>query len=1181
MSKKKVNIGFDIGITSVGWSIVDEENNIIDRGVRLFDELKNPKDGKLENIVRRSKRSLRRTLRRKRNRKDDFIKLIFNKYNDIFQLEKKDSFDDNKKTFFDEIINKCTNISMFDLIEKGLKSELIPKELLRVLYYYLGHRGYSYMTLEQYEKKNNNFEIIYKNSIYKNFAEWLETKYDLKKDKDIIIDKIKKEINFKNDFKTENSFLKAIISFNQDKEYYWLFPSEIQKKEFEKNGFIRGNKKNSEFSIFEWKKEIEKVLSNQSYITNDFKDDFYLNKNSVFSRIRDFSEGPGSEKSPSIYGLYYIENDKIVKKWDRLWDKLIGKCSVYIDQPRANKKSTSAELSNIINQLNTLWINESSREHHFLTKDEKKKIIIDSIIENKKITPKYISKIINLDDWKKISKYPTTVSKKELNNSNDEKSNFEEVKNTRIIFSLLNDFLKIKNYDDLISNLDLFNNIVDIFAMYVSQLEVIEEKIKDILKRNQFENIDEITKALIYSKIDSKSTSSMSIKALNEYIFDEIINEGKTLNQKFKKIIDDNRNNSFNFDCKSKYINFKCMDNEVMSPTTKCSFRETLKVFNKILKKYIYNGNYYLKNIVMEMPTEWNSVEERKRLTDIKNNNENKKMIAKENYGYDGDDKKILEKLVLLHSQGGIDVYTGIDLDFNKIINDPSYAQIDHIIPYSISYDDSFNNKVIVHSSSNQEKGQRTPRQYLANKYFALEKKWKEIFLSENSGLFNKKKYENLTTYLDEKDPKRQISFIGRNLSDTRYACRIANQAFNAWLSMMKENNKTQLLSNDEINVININGRYSQRYRGSKFLNIKKDRELDYSHHAIDATICAILGNSNEDVGKLIWYKKVDKETGEITNQSKYIVEFNKIEKSDSIIKWKEISNNVNNFPTKFSYKLIKKNNFGLWEDTIISVVEKEKDTFYENNYIKLLSIDKYADIKKKIDELNKYYDNGKKYSDPKLWNDLMNAWNEGEKIRKENKEYESKNPFRLYMNQYCKINNIDESLKDKWIILNRDGYTYKISKVSLPNNINSFYKIKKLSKDKKFGAYTGFDWKEIKLFIDKKGNFKILPMRSYLYNHDFKDINIDKLNKEKEIYNINIESNPLYTIHRGTLLVNKNNPKDVWRVVGINKQTLEIKPIYKNLEKRNRIIINTIMNDYYFATSDVLGNISKINLSK
>lgn len=34
----KYFLGLDIGITSVGWGVIDKNNNIIKCGVRLFDE---------------------------------------------------------------------------------------------------------------------------------------------------------------------------------------------------------------------------------------------------------------------------------------------------------------------------------------------------------------------------------------------------------------------------------------------------------------------------------------------------------------------------------------------------------------------------------------------------------------------------------------------------------------------------------------------------------------------------------------------------------------------------------------------------------------------------------------------------------------------------------------------------------------------------------------------------------------------------------------------------------------------------------------------------------------------------------------------------------------------------------------------------------------------------------------
>ncbi|MDE6429009.1 MAG: hypothetical protein K2K18_00690, partial [Malacoplasma sp.] len=194
--KKKVNIGFDIGITSVGWAIVDEENNIIDRGVRLFEELKNPKDGSLKNSNRRSKRHGRRLISRRKNRKNDFIKLVTKKYFDIFKIEWFDDFEKTKENFIEKIIGKETNKSVLDLILKGLKQELEPIELVRVLYYYLSHRGYSYMTIDQWERKESIYNDFLKNKEIFDFAEWYE-KNNSKENDSLIKEKFKEiEIHY-------------------------------------------------------------------------------------------------------------------------------------------------------------------------------------------------------------------------------------------------------------------------------------------------------------------------------------------------------------------------------------------------------------------------------------------------------------------------------------------------------------------------------------------------------------------------------------------------------------------------------------------------------------------------------------------------------------------------------------------------------------------------------------------------------------------------------------------------------------------------------------------------------------------------------------------------------------------------------------------------------------------------
>ena len=84
----------------------------------------------------------------------------------------------------------------------------------------------------------------------------------------------------------------------------------------------------------------------------------------IVKRRRAYYEGPGSEKSPTPYGRF-IEVDGQIQQID-LIEKMRGKCSIYPDQSRAPKLSVSAELFNLLNDLNNLSVSGEK-----LTVDEK------------------------------------------------------------------------------------------------------------------------------------------------------------------------------------------------------------------------------------------------------------------------------------------------------------------------------------------------------------------------------------------------------------------------------------------------------------------------------------------------------------------------------------------------------------------------------------------------------------------------------------------------------------------------------------------------------------------------------------------------------------------------------------------------------------------------------------------
>lgn len=55
-------------------------------------------------------------------------------------------------------------------------------------------------------------------------------------------------------------------------------------------------------------------------------------------------------------------------------------------------------------------------------------------------------------------------------------------------------------------------------------------------------------------------------------------------------------------------------------------------------------------------------------------------------------------------------------MKLDSVITDSSYAEVDHIVPYSRSFDDRRTNKVLVLTSENRKKGDRLPLEYLQGK---------------------------------------------------------------------------------------------------------------------------------------------------------------------------------------------------------------------------------------------------------------------------------------------------------------------------------------------------------------------------------------------------------------------------------------------------------------------------------
>ena len=88
----KYSLGLDIGTTSVGWAVVNEtKQRIEDLGVRIFERPENPKNGESLAKPRRDARSVRRRLKRRRERLD-YLKQFFIEHDLLSEAEIADLF---------------------------------------------------------------------------------------------------------------------------------------------------------------------------------------------------------------------------------------------------------------------------------------------------------------------------------------------------------------------------------------------------------------------------------------------------------------------------------------------------------------------------------------------------------------------------------------------------------------------------------------------------------------------------------------------------------------------------------------------------------------------------------------------------------------------------------------------------------------------------------------------------------------------------------------------------------------------------------------------------------------------------------------------------------------------------------------------------------------------------------
>lgn len=703
----------------------------------------------------------------------------------------------------------------------------------------------------------------------------------------------------------------------------------------EHNGSIRGIK--NRFKTSDYIKEAKKILEVQKKNNIKITDEFIEKYLELIEKRREYFEGPSK---PSVFGW------SSTQEW---LEKLMGKCTYFPEEIRMVKWSYTSELFNLLNDLNNLTIKRKENTKMSL---EEKLAVIELFKKNKTVSLKTIA---------------TKIGVKEI-----EISGYRINKSEVAIFTSLEAYIEINKFYSC-NDRDKLDEISKILTFCQTK----EEKTK-ALKNLNYEIDENGVEGLTH--LSKTGTHSLSKKAMN-LIMEDLLKTNKNQMELFVEL--GLIPYKMNFKGMKK-IPKKYIDEWILSSVVKRSLGQCINLINEIEKKY---GQP--REIVIEMAREKNSDDKIKFIKGLQKKNEVTNNLVRnllENRRVDGG---MFEKLKYWYLQDGICVYSGEKIEIEKLLAYPSNYEIDHIIPRSISFDDSMNNKVLVLSMENQKKRNRSPYDYLLSgagscTYESYKSRILDLYRNKK---INKRKKENLL--FEEDLNKYALKFIQRNLVDTRYA---TSELLGMLKRFYKDNDK-------DVKIKCINGSFTSQIR--KQWRLGKERNISHVHHAQDALIM-LMGE--KIVNNLRWVKKMngkdsyDEETGEIIkNEILDEQSYKELFDYSYGLKVKQFSK------YRYSHFVDMKPNRQLSNETIygtrkfVEVDKKGKEEIIEYYIGKQNNI--YGKDNK---EIRRYFEDESKKKQLLMYHHDKKTLEKFEKVYEEYKN-EKGNPFFIYFNEHGK----------------------------------------------------------------------------------------------------------------------------------------------------------------------------------
>lgn len=537
-------------------------------------------------------------------------------------------------------------------------------------------------------------------------------------------------------------------------------------------------------------------------------------------------------------------NDELIKEFHdiiffqrELKPQQVGKCAVFRDEIRLFKAHPIAQEFIMLQKLNDLRIYDNSITEYRMLTDNEKNIIKKELRKKKQISFESLRKILKkFFPHTEYGGFNLEVSSKEMQGNitnavmsgklmfGDKWNDMAKEKQWEIIEKLYSDDVKNDEFivylaQEFALGKDNIDNIMDL-AMgklplgYLNYGKTAAKTLAEIMDK---ENID-----LHNAKEQAGYHHGESLQAMSTLpYYGEVLQESVVDTK-----IDNPRNDE------EKY-------GKIANPTVHIAMNQLRKLINEIIALYGKPDE-----IVIELARDLKNSKKDKdeiRKANLENKKLNEKVdalideIVKTSFISIPKNKDNRDKVKLWLEMGGVNcecVYTGDKISQDRLFSDE--VQIEHILPFSRTLDNSLSNKTLSVRRANYYKSNRTPYEAFGKSQDGFD--YEDIL--ERAKKLPQKKSDRFLKDAMDKFNNENGDFIARQLTDTQYISRLALK----YIRVLYD-------ENEHSRVWTTPGKLTAMIRSKLGLNSiistdgTKNRD-DHRHHAIDAFVIAVTTRS-------------------------------------------------------------------------------------------------------------------------------------------------------------------------------------------------------------------------------------------------------------------------------------------------------------------------------------------------